>query len=117
MPIGPSFEVYTPTGGGPFPYPTPRPLSLEEIPGVINQYVVAARNAMSAGFDGVEVRTLCACKACGKRPVPLQCAPLLNVALPLQIHGANGYLLDQFLKDNTNLRDDAYGGDDAGKCR
>jgi N-ethylmaleimide reductase len=35
----------------------------------------------------------------------------------LQIHGANGYLLDQFLKDNTNLRDDAYGGDDAGKCR
>ncbi len=64
VPIGPSFEVFTPTGGGPFPYPTPRPLSLEEIPGVINQYVVAARNAMSAGFDGVEVRTLCACKTC-----------------------------------------------------
>lgn len=58
----------------------PRALSLEEIPGVIAGYRTGARNAMAAGFDGVEV------------------------------HGANGYLIDQFLRDKTNKRDDAYGG-------
>jgi N-ethylmaleimide reductase len=62
------------------PYDEARALRLDEIPGVIGDYVRAARNARAAGFDGV------------------------------QIHGANGYLIDQFLRDGTNLRDDAYGG-------
>jgi 2,4-dienoyl-CoA reductase-like NADH-dependent reductase (Old Yellow Enzyme family) len=62
------------------PYDEARALRLDEIPGVIGDYVQAARNAMAAGFDGV------------------------------QIHGANGYLIDQFLRDGTNARDDAYGG-------
>lgn len=59
---------------------TPRPLRLEEIPGVIEAYRKGAENAKAAGFDGVE------------------------------IHGANGYLLDQFLQDKTNQRTDEYGG-------
>lgn len=61
-------------------YVTPRALELSEIPGVIADYRRGAENAKRAGFDGVEV------------------------------HGANGYLLDQFLQDNTNRRTDAYGG-------
>lgn len=59
---------------------TPRALALEEIPGVIEAYRRGAENALEAGFDGVE------------------------------LHGANGYLLDQFLQDSTNLRTDQYGG-------
>ena len=59
---------------------TPRALSSEEIPGVIAAYKKGAQNAKAASFDGVE------------------------------IHGANGYLLDQFLQDKTNHRTDAYGG-------
>lgn len=59
---------------------TPRPLTLEEIPGIIADYRKGAEHAQAAGFDGVE------------------------------IHGANGYLLDQFLQDKTNHRQDAYGG-------
>ena len=62
------------------PYPVPRPLSLDEIEGVVEAYRHAADNAQRAGFDGVE------------------------------LHGANGYLLDQFLQDGSNRRDDAYGG-------
>lgn len=62
------------------PYEQARALELSEIPRVIGDYVHAAKNAMAAGFDGV------------------------------QLHGANGYLIDQFLRDNTNFRDDAYGG-------
>jgi 2,4-dienoyl-CoA reductase-like NADH-dependent reductase (Old Yellow Enzyme family) len=62
------------------PYDMARALGRDEIPGVIADYVHAARNAIAAGFDGV------------------------------QIHGANGYLIDQFLRDGTNLRDDDYGG-------
>lgn len=62
------------------PYPTPRALTLEEIPGIIADYKRGAENAKRAGFDGVE------------------------------LHGANGYLLDQFLQDSTNQRTDAYGG-------
>jgi 2,4-dienoyl-CoA reductase-like NADH-dependent reductase (Old Yellow Enzyme family) len=62
------------------PYPTPRALSIEEIGGVVAAYRRGAENAQAAGFDGVE------------------------------IHGANGYLLDQFLQDGSNHRDDAYGG-------
>ena len=61
-------------------YVTPRALTAEEIPGIIAAYKKGAENAKAAGFDGVE------------------------------IHGANGYLLDQFLQDSTNHRDDAYGG-------
>jgi 2,4-dienoyl-CoA reductase-like NADH-dependent reductase (Old Yellow Enzyme family) len=59
---------------------TPRALELDEIPGIIEDYRKGAENAMAAGFDGVE------------------------------IHGANGYLLDQFLQDSTNRRTDGYGG-------
>lgn len=62
------------------PYPVPRALALEEIPGIVAAYRKGAENAKLAGFDGVE------------------------------IHGANGYLLDQFLQDGTNQRTDAYGG-------
>jgi len=62
------------------PFPVPRALELDEIPGVVAGYRRAAENAKAAGFDGVE------------------------------IHGANGYLLDQFLQDNCNKRTDAYGG-------
>jgi N-ethylmaleimide reductase len=62
------------------PFVTPRALELDEIPGIIDQYRQGAKNALEAGFDGVEV------------------------------HGANGYLLDQFLRDGTNHRTDAYGG-------
>jgi len=62
------------------PYPVPRALDLEEIPGIVAAYRKGAENARLAGFDGVE------------------------------IHGANGYLLDQFLQDSTNQRTDAYGG-------
>jgi 2,4-dienoyl-CoA reductase-like NADH-dependent reductase (Old Yellow Enzyme family) len=61
-------------------YETPRALTLEEIPQVVAAYRKGAENAKKAGFDGVE------------------------------IHGANGYLLDQFLQDKTNQRTDAYGG-------
>lgn len=59
---------------------TPRALEIGEIPGVIESYRKGAANAKAAGFDGVE------------------------------IHGANGYLLDQFLQDSTNQRTDQYGG-------
>ncbi|EGV33425.1 12-oxophytodienoate reductase [Thiorhodococcus drewsii AZ1] len=59
---------------------TPRALDLEELPGIVADYRRAAENARAAGFDGVE------------------------------IHAANGYLLDQFLRDKSNRRTDAYGG-------
>ncbi|BCZ84773.1 alkene reductase [Paraburkholderia terrae] len=68
------------TYDGKKPFDIARPLSLEEIPGLIADYVSAARNAMAAGFDGV------------------------------QIHAANGQLIDQFLRDNSNERTDDYGG-------
>jgi 2,4-dienoyl-CoA reductase-like NADH-dependent reductase (Old Yellow Enzyme family) len=69
------------------PFPVPRALALEEIPGVIEAYRCGARNAQAAGFDGVE------------------------------IHGANGYLLDQFLQDRVNHRTDGYGGSIANRAR
>jgi N-ethylmaleimide reductase len=72
---------------GPQPFVTPRALELAEIPGIIRQYRWAAENALHAGFDGVE------------------------------IHAANGYLLDQFLRDGTNRRDDAYGGSPQNRTR
>ena len=61
-------------------YEESRPLRLDEIPRLMADYVHAAENAKRAGFDGV------------------------------QLHSANGYLIDQFLRDNSNLRDDDYGG-------
>lgn len=66
---------------------TPRALSLEELPGIIGDYRRAAENAKAAGFDGVE------------------------------IHGANGYLLDQFLQDSSNHRTDEYGGSIENRAR
>ena len=68
------------TATGKKPYACARALELIEIPRIIADYVRAAQNALVAGFDGV------------------------------QIHAANGYLIDQFLRDNTNKRTDAYGG-------
>ena len=68
------------TYDGKVPYTEARPLTLEEIPGLIEDYRRAARNALAAGFDGV------------------------------QLHAANGYLIDQFLRDGTNRRTDRYGG-------
>jgi 2,4-dienoyl-CoA reductase-like NADH-dependent reductase (Old Yellow Enzyme family) len=62
------------------PFVTPRALDIEEIPAIVTAYRLGAENALAAGFDGVE------------------------------LHGANGYLLDQFLQDSTNRRSDAYGG-------
>ena len=61
-------------------FETPRALELDEIPAIVEAYRKGAENAKRAGFDGVE------------------------------LHGANGYLLDQFLQDSTNRRTDAYGG-------
>ncbi|CAE6780057.1 alkene reductase [Xanthomonas arboricola] len=68
------------TATGPQPYETPRALGTEEIPGIVADFRRAAENAKRAGFDGVEV------------------------------HGANGYIIDQFLRDGSNRRTDAYGG-------
>ena len=65
----------------------PRALALEELPGIIESFRRGAANAIAAGFDGVEV------------------------------HGANGYLLDQFAKDGTNKRSDAYGGSIENRAR
>jgi N-ethylmaleimide reductase len=76
--IKPNAQAFTLKGFEPIP--TPRALETQEIGGVIAQYAEAAQNAMTAGFDGVEV------------------------------HAANGYLIDQFLRDRTNKRTDQYGG-------
>jgi N-ethylmaleimide reductase len=65
----------------------PRALRLDEIPGIIAAYRRGAANAIAAGFDGVE------------------------------LHAANGYLLDQFLRDGTNRRDDSYGGSIENRAR
>ncbi len=64
-----------------------RPLTLEDIPGIIEDYATATRNALAAGFDGV------------------------------QIHAANGYLIDQFLRAGANHRDDRYGGSPENRIR
>ena len=68
-------------------YVTPRALELSELPGIVEAFRKGAENAKLAGFDGVE------------------------------IHGANGYLLDQFLQDGSNHRSDAYGGSIANRAR
>lgn len=76
-----------PTSTGKQPYETPRPLDTAEIPRVVDDYRGAATRAKEAGFDGVE------------------------------IHAANGYLIDQFLQSKTNHRTDAYGGSVINRCR
>ncbi|MBW0450934.1 alkene reductase [Paraburkholderia phenoliruptrix] len=71
----------------PVPYEAPRALSTKEVVAVVQDFVQAAKNAMAAGFDGVE------------------------------IHGANGYLIEQFLQEKTNQRTDEYGGSIEKRCR
>ena len=68
-------------------YVTPRALEAAELPALVASYVEAAKNAMAAGFDGVE------------------------------IHAGNGYLIDQFLRSSTNKRSDAYGGSKENRAR
>ncbi|MFJ2953451.1 alkene reductase [Streptomyces sp. NBC_00669] len=90
QPIGPSAvaavgDVFTPTG--PQPAPVPRALETAEVPEQARSYADAARRAVDAGFDGVE------------------------------LHGANGYLISQFLSSNANLRTDGYGGPIAHRIR
>ena len=72
-------EMYT-DARGPQPHPAPRAMTDAEVRHAIEEHVTAARNAVAAGFDGVE------------------------------LHGANGYLLEQFLSPDTNRRTDAWGG-------
>ncbi|WP_306205716.1 alkene reductase [Actinoplanes sp. RD1] len=78
-------EVFTPSG--PRPAPEPRALSTREVRAEVEVYAAAARRAVDAGFDGVE------------------------------LHGANGYLIQQFLSSNVNLRTDEYGASTAGRVR
>ena len=75
------------TPNGPRRTVTPRALDVAEMPGIVDQFRCAAINAKYAGFDGVE------------------------------IHGAHGYLLDQFVRDGSNRRTDAYGGTAANRVR
>jgi len=101
-----SHSRYQPDGGPPFapsavraegelltptrenvPYEIPRALAREALPGIVSDYRRAALNALDAGFDGVE------------------------------LHGANGYLLEQFLQSRSNLRDDEYGGSIPNRAR
>ena len=90
QPVAPS--AITPNGKaftyqGLVDYVQPRALALSELPGIVADYVHATKSAISAGFDGVE------------------------------IHAANGYLLDQFLRDGTNKREDNYGGNIENRTR
>src|SRR3954471_19905537 len=92
LPVAPSAvpiaDLKTGTADGKaVPYETPRALETSEVPGVIDAYRQAAKNALKAGFDGVEV------------------------------HGANGYLIEQFLQSHTNLRTDQYGGSIENRAR
>jgi N-ethylmaleimide reductase len=72
---------------GPKRFPTPRPLEIDEIAAIVADFAQAARHAVRAGFDGIE------------------------------IHAANGYLVDQFLRDGANQRTDAYGGSIENRAR
>lgn len=90
LPVAPSAikpEGQAYTDEGFVPLVTPRALETAEMAGIVEQYRVAAQNAQAAGFDGVE------------------------------IHAANGYLLDQFLRDKTNQRTDQYGGSIENRAR
>ena len=90
VPVAPSaltVEDEVHTPEGKLPYTEPRALTLEEMPTIVEGFKQAAINAQLAGFDGVEV------------------------------HGANGYLLDQFLRDGSNVRTDEYGGSFENRAR
>ena len=78
-------DAHTPEGKK--EYATARPLRLDEMPRLLDDYALAAQNAKKAGFDGV------------------------------QLHAANGYLIDQFLRNGSNLRDDDYGGSVENRAR
>jgi N-ethylmaleimide reductase len=90
-PVGPSAiaaQGQTASAAGErVPFEVPRALRADELPVLVDSFRRGAANAMAAGFDGVE------------------------------IHGANGYLLEQFLQSRSNLRGDAYGGSIANRCR
>ena len=75
------------TPEGPKPYEVPRRLDVTELPGIVDLFVEGAKRAIRAGFDGV------------------------------QIHGAHGYLIDQFLRDSVNDRSDGYGGSIENRAR
>jgi len=83
--IAANMAAHTPSGRKPLP--VPRALRADEIPDIVAQFRVAARRAVDAGMDGVE------------------------------IHSANGYLLQQFLSDSTNTRTDGYGGSAQNRAR
>ncbi|KZV48195.1 12-oxophytodienoate reductase 1-like [Dorcoceras hygrometricum] len=85
-PISSTDKGITPGLGG-VDWAQPRRLRTDEIPGIVNDFRLAAKNAIEAGFDGVE------------------------------IHGANGYLIEQFLKDQVNDRTDKYGGSMENRAR
>ena len=90
LPVAPSAinaGLNTTTQNGKMAQVTPRALETREIPGIVDDYRHAAQTARNAGFDGVE------------------------------IHGANGYLLEQFMRDSTNQRTDEYGGSIANRLR
>ena len=94
LPVAPSAVPITGNGmmamtadGKVLPYETPRALETDEVAAVVDAFRRAATNALQAGFDGVE------------------------------IHGANGYLIEQFLQSHTNLRTDQYGGSVANRAR
>lgn len=90
LPVAPSAlraAGQTFTGQGMKDFVTPRALETDELPALVETYARAARNAVAAGFDGVEV------------------------------HAGNGYLLDQFLRSSTNRRTDAYGGSKEKRAR
>lgn len=83
--IAPEGNAITPSGLKPFV--TPRALAIDELPEIVKDYRRATKNALAAGFDGIE------------------------------IHSANGYLLDQFLRDGSNQRTDSYGGSFENRAR
>ncbi|MEO9228433.1 MAG: alkene reductase [Devosia sp.] len=84
-PLAADVKIFTPNGM--LPAPVPHALDTAEIAAVIRDYTHAAKNAMEAGFDGVE------------------------------IHAGNGYLIDQFLQGSANRRTDEYGGEATNRCR
>ena len=91
LPVAPSAvaadaEIHLPDGSKE-PYPVPRALDADELPGIVDAYRHAAVKSQEAGFDGVE------------------------------LHGANGYLIDEFLRDGANRRTDEYGGSPENRCR
>lgn len=90
LPVAPSAIAATGNATTPLgkkPYVIPHPLSIQEIAAIVQDYIRASRRAINAGFDGVE------------------------------IHSANGYLLDQFLRDGSNKREDNYGGSLSNRTR